>query len=77
MRPLHALALVSGLAPALAAGCAREPTEVHLTLVPAEAIGCRPTSVESVLLRALGDTPAEARPTVRLDPRRLPFAVPL
>ncbi|MBX3275150.1 MAG: hypothetical protein KF729_33100 [Sandaracinaceae bacterium] len=74
MRPLHALALVSVLAPVLSAvlaGCAREPTEVHLTLVPAEAIGCRPTRVDGVLLRALGDTPAEARPTVRLDPRRV------
>lgn len=59
---MHALALAL-----LAAGCAREPTEVHLALVPAQAIGCQPTEVRSVLLRPLGDSPAEARPSLRLD----------
>lgn len=62
MRSTHALALAL-----CAAACAREPTEVRLTLVPAQAIGCQPTEVRSVVLRPLGDSPAEARASVRLD----------
>ncbi|MCA9609860.1 MAG: hypothetical protein KC619_29885 [Myxococcales bacterium] len=64
--------LLSALALALfAAGCAREPTEVRLELVPAQAIGCQPTEVQSVLLRPLGDSPPEARPSLRLDLTRV------
>lgn len=66
MRPLSALALAL-----FAAGCAREPTEVRLALVPAQAIGCQPTEVRSVLLRPLGDSPPDARPSLRLDLTRV------
>ncbi len=51
----------------LLGGCTREPTEVRLRLALAEAIGCQPTAVQTVLLRPLGDSPAASRPGLRLD----------
>jgi len=63
MRRSAVLALVVGCLCA----CAQEPTEVSVRLVPAEAIGCQPTRVQSVVLRPLGDAPREERPSLNLD----------
>jgi len=51
----------------LTVGCASEPTEVQLQLVLAEAIGCQPTEVQTVVLQPLGDSSAASRPSLRID----------
>jgi len=58
---------VLALAVGCLCACTQEPTEVSLRLVPAEAIGCQPTEVQSVVLRPLGDAPREERPSLNLD----------
>lgn len=40
---------------------------MSVRLVQAEAIGCQPTAVQSVVLRPLGDAPREERPSLNLD----------
>lgn len=63
MHRLTALALCA----LLVCGCARDPRELTLRLLPAEAIGCQPTIVHSIVLRPLGDSPSSERPSLRLD----------
>jgi len=55
----------------LLGGCALDPRELTLRLRPAEAIGCQPTEVRSVVLQPLGDSPSSDRPSVRLDLSRV------
>ncbi|MCZ7678265.1 MAG: hypothetical protein M5U28_05620 [Sandaracinaceae bacterium] len=61
-RPALLLATLLGL------GCQPEARDVRLTLELPRAIGCRPTSVDEIEVRALGDFPPGEPNVVLFDP---------
>ncbi len=65
MRCRHAAIVALAL---LGTGCDRAPRDVRIELGLPRAIGCRPTAVQSVEVRALGDVPAAEPNVIVLDP---------
>jgi hypothetical protein len=50
------------------AGCGQDPRVLALTLRLPQALGCRPTAIDEIELRALGDFPAREPNAIVLDP---------
>lgn len=64
MRRSHGLFASMAL---LSLGCQQPPRDVRLTLELPRAIGCRPTAVDTITVRALGDFPNTEPTVVELD----------